>query len=353
MRGQAPDVLQMIEDHPYWDDLAASLAPELFVGKINVPTFLAGAWQDEQTGPYFANLLDNFTGTDKVWFTVTNGAHTDSLDPAILDRWIEFLQIYVAAGRTEAAAPGRTGGVGESGQQVWHTSVTLPPDRFANATSLLQAQTTFEADPRLRVLFENGAAPGTAPGLPYSRFEGDFGALAGARHPRAGVVLRRWRRRSTDRRPRTAPTPTPMTCRASQLTTLLGSGQGTVWLPLPAWQWTAPPPEDAVAYETAPLGSDTVMVGNGSVDLWIKANAPDVDLQATITEVRPDGQEVFVQSGWLRAVSARSRRVPHRCDRCTRTPRATSGRCAPASGTKRGSSCSRSATRSEPGRRSA
>ena len=81
----------------------------------------------------------------------------------------------------------------------------------------------------------------------------------------------------------------------------MGSGHDTVWLPLPAWQWTAPAPEDAVAYETPPLASDTVMVGNGSVDLWIKANAPDVDLQATITEVRPDGQEVLVQSGWLRA----------------------------------------------------
>jgi hypothetical protein len=28
---------------------------------------------------------------------------------------------------------------------------------------------------------------------------------------------------------------------------------------------------------------------------------PDVDLQATVTEVRPDGIETYVQSGWLRA----------------------------------------------------
>ena len=43
------------------------------------------------------------------------------------------------------------------------------------------------------------------------------------------------------------------------------------------------------------------MVGTGSVDLWVKADAPDVDLQVTLSEVRPDGQEVLVQSGWLRA----------------------------------------------------
>src|SRR4029079_9008458 len=82
LRGQAPDALQMTVDNPYWSDLAESLAPELFVDRIHVPVFLAGAWQDEQTGPYFANMLDKFTGTDKVWFSLTNGAHTDSLDPA-------------------------------------------------------------------------------------------------------------------------------------------------------------------------------------------------------------------------------------------------------------------------------
>ncbi len=299
MRGQAPNVLQMIEDHPYWDDLAVSLAPELFVGKINVPTFLAGAWQDEQTGPYFANLLDNFTGTDKVWFTVTNGAHTDSLDPAILDRWIEFLQIYVA--QVVPKRPPLAGLVASVvGQQVWHTAVTLPPDRFANATSLPQARATFEADPRLRVLFENGAAAGQAPGLPYNRFEGDFGGW-----PVPGTRAQAWYFDSgaalADRRPADGVDSYAYDASRSQLTTLVGAGQDTVWLPLPAWQWTAPAPADAVAYETPPLASDTVMVGNGSVDLWINANAPDVDLQATITEVRPDGQEVLVQSGWLRA----------------------------------------------------
>jgi hypothetical protein len=37
------------------------------------------------------------------------------------------------------------------------------------------------------------------------------------------------------------------------------------------------------------------------VDLWVRSSAPDVDLQATISEVRPDGNETFVQNGWLRA----------------------------------------------------
>ena len=43
------------------------------------------------------------------------------------------------------------------------------------------------------------------------------------------------------------------------------------------------------------------MVGNGSVDLWLQADTDDVDVQVTLTEVRPDGNETLVQSGWQRA----------------------------------------------------
>jgi hypothetical protein len=43
------------------------------------------------------------------------------------------------------------------------------------------------------------------------------------------------------------------------------------------------------------------MVGTGSADLWLKSNASDTDLQITLTEVRPDGKETYVQNGLLRA----------------------------------------------------
>ena len=44
-----------------------------------------------------------------------------------------------------------------------------------------------------------------------------------------------------------------------------------------------------------------MVIGAGAVQAWIKASAPDVDLQVTVSEVRPDGRETFVQDGWLRA----------------------------------------------------
>ena len=37
------------------------------------------------------------------------------------------------------------------------------------------------------------------------------------------------------------------------------------------------------------------------MDLWVRSSTPNVDLQATISEVRPDGKETFVQGGWIKA----------------------------------------------------
>jgi predicted acyl esterase len=51
---------------------------------------------------------------------------------------------------------------------------------------------------------------------------------------------------------------------------------------------------------TAPLANNTVVVGAGALQAWVRASVPDVDLQVTITEIRPDGRETFVQNGWLR-----------------------------------------------------
>jgi uncharacterized protein len=56
-----------------------------------------------------------------------------------------------------------------------------------------------------------------------------------------------------------------------------------------------------VSYLTAPLSGNTTIVGAGAVHAWVRSSSPNVDLQATISEVRPDGKETFVQGGWLRA----------------------------------------------------
>jgi predicted acyl esterase len=76
---------------------------------------------------------------------------------------------------------------------------------------------------------------------------------------------------------------------------------GGIWTAMPAYNWIQNPPGTAVSYLTGPLSANTAVIGAGALHAWIRAPTPNVDLQATISEVRPDGKETFVQNGWLRA----------------------------------------------------
>jgi len=83
--------------------------------------------------------------------------------------------------------------------------------------------------------------------------------------------------------------------------TLPGQGQDQSWAILPPYDWRPLPDGTAVAYSTPALDADTTIVGPGSVDLWLRSAATDTDLQVTLSEIRPDGLETYVQNGWLRA----------------------------------------------------
>ena len=66
------------------------------------------------------------------------------------------------------------------------------------------------------------------------------------------------------------------------------------------WSASQIVPGGYAAYTTAPLKQDLVLTGTASLDVWISSITPDADVQATLTEVRPDGQELYIQRGWLR-----------------------------------------------------
>ena len=97
LHGEAANLLAKIRanDH-YVPKVADPLAPITFVNKINVPVYMACQWTDEQTGGHCPTLAKHFTGTQRKWFTFTNGTHVDSLDPETFNRWYDFLQLYVA-----------------------------------------------------------------------------------------------------------------------------------------------------------------------------------------------------------------------------------------------------------------
>ena len=63
LRLQNPDLVQEIDDNPYYDRRSSATRSRRrrSCDKINVPVFIAGAWQDEQTGGHFPAMLDKFT----------------------------------------------------------------------------------------------------------------------------------------------------------------------------------------------------------------------------------------------------------------------------------------------------
>src|SRR5271166_4768611 len=97
LHGEATNLLAEVKKNAtYNPSVADPLDPVTFVHKIKVPTFMACQWEDEQTGGHCADLAEHFTGTRHKWFTLTNGAHADSLDPYTFDRLYDFLELYVA-----------------------------------------------------------------------------------------------------------------------------------------------------------------------------------------------------------------------------------------------------------------
>ena len=314
LHGEAADLSAKIAANSHYDAAVADpLDPVTFVNKIKVPVFMACQWEDEQTGGHCPELVRHFTGTTQKWFTFTNGAHIDSLDPDTYNRWYDFLELFVAhqapivnAAITHAAAP-----------VIYQTAMGLPQTDVGHA-----AGRPDPGDPDVqrgaRRVRAAPAGPGAVrqrrrriahrhldAGRPLSRVRAGLLVVPDPGHDRAHVVPRaarsarrprRRRARGSTRSPRTR-TRFPLTDYGSN------TGTGGLWGNASQWQWNwqQNPSGTAVSYVSAPLTANTTVIGSGAVDLWVRSSTPDVDLQATISEVRPDGNETFVQNGWIRA----------------------------------------------------
>ena len=303
LHAEAADLQKKIrENSSYRPEVADPLSPLTFVDKINVPVFLACQFQDEQTGGHCPTMTSRFTGTDKKWFTFTNGTHVDSLDPETYNRWYDFLKLYVArqAPASDSAA------IQASAPLVYQAAmgidnVTLPPDPIQQEPTYESALAAFEKLPAVRLLFDNGA--GGEPGQPYPGFEQSFPSF-----PIPGTTARSWFLAPggalADKRPSKRHADSFFwDAKARPLTNFTGStstGENGLWTATPTYDWKNPPPGTGVSWVTEPLGANSTVIGAGALDLWLRSSKPRVDLQATITEVRPDGKEVFVQGGWLR-----------------------------------------------------
>jgi predicted acyl esterase len=268
---------------------------------IEVPVFTSGAWQDEQTGGHFPDLWNRFTNAPLVRYTAYNGAHADGFTPQVLGEWKNFLDFYVV-GEVRPVSPQIRSLAPLLFEQIFGARVRLPADRFTGYASFEAARAAYEAEQPIRILMENGAAPVTTSsplGSPVAAFTLGFDSWpppeteAQRFYLHADGSLRSFTPSEADS--------------ASSFEHDDAKGQQTYLvndafeMALPDITWLPATPSRQVVFASEPLDEDVVMIGHASADLWIQSEASDADLEVMLSEVRPDGKEMYVSSGWLRA----------------------------------------------------
>lgn len=238
-----------LERHPTYDAWMRerSLWPRL--SRVNVPTFAVEGWQDEQVGSragYYTDLLQ----PSRTWVIQSNGGHGSWYLPGYQRDVRRFFARFV---KREPNRFDRTPHL-----RIWHeTQAGSKQPRWVDAVALPQrprpVRFWFGADGQLV-----SRRPAQSTGMSY-------------RYPVLGAAM-----------------PSPLGVEVN------GS-------PPPALWWGVPsPPEGSLSFTSDPLRSALSVAGPASADLWVSTTATDTDLQVTLTEVRPDGQEVYLQRGWLR-----------------------------------------------------
>ncbi len=239
---------------PSWSDRA----PNKDLSKINVPAYLHNQWQDEQLPARIWESLGMFKHPGQVWANFSNGNHgRDYYNNNDEEQTLAFFDHFVR-------------GVSNGFQtKVPHLVVPLETqvvkDGEENVPSWAIERKSLDLKVKPRTFwFGSGATMGDK--RPVRGESGDSYAYP---LPSADVA---------------EPGPKAESVTAGQVA------------------WKAPvPPGGSVAYTSPALGKDMVLAGPASLNLWLQSTSTDVDVQATVTEVRPDGQETYVQRGWLRA----------------------------------------------------
>jgi predicted acyl esterase len=300
LHDQTLNVEKILATNPYRTPSIYDVrSPTTWARSVDVPVFLAGALQDEQVGPQWPSIIPALSHDKDVFVTMVNGTHIDSLGPASITRWVEFLDLFVAD--KLPSIPSYLSGLSSLlySESAGAPSEPLPPLRFTHAPSVAAARADFvRDDPRVRVLLDNGGGS-DGPGAFQPEWEADFsswppsqavpttydlaagGALTG--HPAAAAG-------QVSFRPDAAARP------ATDL-----SASANAWAPLPPYDWTPVTGSDGLGFLSAPLAHDETVVGPASLNLMLRSSAPDTDLQVTLSEVRPNGQEIYITSGFLRA----------------------------------------------------
>jgi putative CocE/NonD family hydrolase len=252
----------LILQNPFDDDSNGKWmqrAPNTAFPKIDVPVYMHNQWQDEQLPGRIWESLSMFKHPDQVWANFSNGNHGRDYDNnndqeqtlAFLDRFVRGVKNGFETKVPRLVVPMETQVEvdGELNVPTW----TIDRDSVRD----------LKVKPRTFYFGSGGAMGAAKPGA-----NGGSDSYA-------------------------YPMPAPDVAEPGPAFQGKSTGQ---------FAWKAPvPPGGSVAYTSAPFTKDMVVAGPASLNLWLASTSTDTDIEATVTEVRPDGQETYIQRGWLRA----------------------------------------------------
>ena len=310
MRLQSKPLLDRIHNTPFADHEFDYLNTETFVDEIAMPVYLSAQWQDEQTGGSAANLMKFFSPSNtRVFGDFTNGTHVEPMGPEVIQDQLTFIDLYVGKRKPHTASllslgiPSILADLFLAGDR--DADFGLPFHSWNSKADYATALAEYEAQPRIRVRWENGAKTGLE-GLPWGTTSTRYSTW-----PPSEVSAEKLYLQPDGALGSTAPAIADSAARAASSytydpstkrdSTMAGGATDAAWAPHPNYRWDVLKEGNALSFLTAPYTSKVAYAGQGSVDLWLKSSAADTDLEATLTEVRPDGKEVYIQSGWLRA----------------------------------------------------
>ena len=252
--GVSPPVL--LRAHPYVDAYSASRSLVTHTSRIDVPVLSVEDWQDEATGVrggYYQSTLD----PSRTWYVGTNGVHDFYVSTRYRQLLVRFFDRFVK---------GVHNGF-DQGPHAWIWEDTTAPGAPIPNDNQLESATPGWVIPV-------ASLPVRVRPLPLALRGG--GGLTTGTSTGGG-----------------APDAYSYPVRGPQVNADLGVGEAE-------WQSGPPSTTGSLEYTTARLAHDVTLFGSGSADLWVSSTSPDADLQVTVTEVRPDGAEEYVQRGWLR-----------------------------------------------------
>ncbi|MEX2290421.1 MAG: CocE/NonD family hydrolase [Mycobacteriales bacterium] len=271
-------------------------SPFWFAHEIETPTFLIEAWQDEQVGSRATHLLERLPATTPWKFLGTNGDHGEYYGPDVLPHIYRFLDYYlrgvVPAGDereiTETSTTTKPqllpNGMPHPVKTVETTETTTRPETFQEALARFEAEddvvVNWEVDAKRNARWTDTYDTWPPTGLTADRLYATAdGALTPTAPAEAGSVSYLY---------------------APEVGSQERGGYDVAGEPAASWD-DRPPAGTSASFTTAPLSEDKVILGSASLDVFLSSTAPDTDLEVTLSELRPDGKEVFVQQGWLRA----------------------------------------------------